>query len=194
KQGCFYLLEKEGSMYPGSVRCNSSSNYMGYHPMQNIDHRGQPSGAWGAHYGLQREDWNAYGPAPSNTVTATQMNGSSPGQVSYSSADYNSLNPAGSGALPSVNTINTEQISPHSQRHSSYEWMRKTVQSTSTGMLARTNLYTEISSIILCHLTHTPLYIHINITPWLYVQFIGFHALTLQMETVDERSSFTLKC
>uniref|UniRef100_A0A670K4R3 Homeobox domain-containing protein n=1 Tax=Podarcis muralis TaxID=64176 RepID=A0A670K4R3_PODMU len=148
-----YLLEKEGSMYPGSVRCNSSSSsnnnnnnlpaqnfasttpyadYMGYHPMQNIDHRGQP-GAWGAHYGLQREDWNAYGPAPSNTVTATQMNGSSPGQVSYSSADYNSLNPAGSGALPSVNTINTEQISPHSQRHSSYEWMRKTVQSTSTG-------------------------------------------------------------
>uniref|UniRef100_A0A670JX87 Homeobox domain-containing protein n=1 Tax=Podarcis muralis TaxID=64176 RepID=A0A670JX87_PODMU len=112
-----YLLEKEGSMYPGSVRCNSSSSsnnnnnnlpaqnfasttpyadYMGYHPMQNIDHRGQP-GAWGAHYGLQREDWNAYGPAPSNTVTATQMNGSSPGQVSYSSADYNSLNPAGSG-------------------------------------------------------------------------------------------------
>ncbi|CAI5793882.1 homeobox protein CDX-1-like [Podarcis lilfordi] len=139
-------------MYPGSVRCNSSSSsnnnnlpaqnfasttpyadYMGYHPMQNMDHRGQPSGAWGAHYGLQREDWNAYGPAPSNTVTATQMNGSSPGQVSYSSADYNSLNPAGSGALPSVNTINTEQISPHSQRHSSYEWMRKTVQSTSTG-------------------------------------------------------------
>ncbi|XP_032993889.1 homeobox protein CDX-4 isoform X2 [Lacerta agilis] len=150
-----YLLEKEGSMYPGSVRCNSSSSssnnnnnnlpaqnfasttpyadYMGYHPMQNMDHRGQPSGAWGVHYGLQREDWNAYGPAPSNTVTATQMNGSSPGQVSYSSADYNSLNPAGSGALPPVNTINTEQISPHSQRHSSYEWMRKTVQSTSTG-------------------------------------------------------------
>ncbi|XP_034969050.1 homeobox protein CDX-4 [Zootoca vivipara] len=153
-----YLLEKEGSMYPGSVRCNSSSSsnnnsnsnnnnlptqnfasttpyadYMGYHPMQNMDHRGQPSGAWGAHYGLQREDWNAYGPAPSNTVTTTQMNGSSPGQISYSSADYNSLNPAGSGALPSVNTINAEQISPHSQRHSSYEWMRKTVQSTSTG-------------------------------------------------------------
>ncbi|XP_061454458.1 homeobox protein CDX-4-like [Rhineura floridana] len=147
-----YLLEKEANMYPGSIRCSSNSSssnnlpaqnfasatpyadYMGYHPMQNMDHRGQPSGSWGVqHYGLPREDWNAYGPGPSGTVTPTQMNGSSPGQVSYSSADYSSLNPAVSGALPPVNTINTEQISPHSQRHSSYEWIRKTVQSTSTG-------------------------------------------------------------
>uniref|UniRef100_A0A8D0DMT1 Caudal type homeobox 4 n=1 Tax=Salvator merianae TaxID=96440 RepID=A0A8D0DMT1_SALMN len=138
-------------MYPGSVRCSNSSSsssdlpaqnfasatpytdYMGYHPMQSLDSRAQSSGAWGAHYGLQREDWNTYGPGPSGTVTPTQINGSSSGQVSYGSVDYNCLNAAGSGSLPPVNTINAEQISPHSQRHSSYEWMRKTVQSTSTG-------------------------------------------------------------
>uniref|UniRef100_A0A8D2KZT6 Homeobox domain-containing protein n=1 Tax=Varanus komodoensis TaxID=61221 RepID=A0A8D2KZT6_VARKO len=146
-----YLLEKEASMYPGSVRCSSSSSsssnlpaqnfastapytdYMGYHPMQSMENRGQASGAWGAHYGLQREDWNTYGPGPSSAVAPTQMNGSPPEHVSYGSADYNTLNPAGSGALPPIDTINTEQISPHSQRQSSYEWMRKTVQSTSTG-------------------------------------------------------------
>uniref|UniRef100_A0A8D0H635 Homeobox domain-containing protein n=1 Tax=Sphenodon punctatus TaxID=8508 RepID=A0A8D0H635_SPHPU len=143
-----YLLDKETSMYPGSVRCNNNNNnlpaqnfvsaapysdYMGYHHVPSMDNHGQPSGTWGSQYGPQREDWNTYGPGPSSTVTAAQMNGSSPGQVSYNSADYNSLHPAGSGVLPPVDTINTEQISPHSQRHSSYEWMRKTVQSTSTG-------------------------------------------------------------
>ncbi|XP_034638171.1 homeobox protein CDX-1-like [Trachemys scripta elegans] len=143
-----YLLDKETSMYPGSVRCSNNNNnlpvqnfvstpsysdYMGYHHVPSMDNQGQSSGAWGSHYGTQREDWNTYGPGPSSTVTAAQINGSSPGQISYSSADYNSLNPAGSGVLPPVGTINTEQISPNSQRHSSYEWMRKTVQSTSTG-------------------------------------------------------------
>ncbi|CAM4616220.1 unnamed protein product [Caretta caretta] len=142
-----YLLDKETSMYPGSVRCNNNnlpvqnfvstpsySDYMGYHHVPSMDNQGQSLGAWGSHYGTQREDWNTYGPGPSSTVSAAQINGSSPGQISYSSADYNSLNPAGSGVLPPLGTINTEQISPNSQRHSSYEWMRKTVQSTSTGM------------------------------------------------------------
>ncbi|XP_007438444.2 homeobox protein CDX-4-like [Python bivittatus] len=135
-------------MYPGSVRCNSSSNlpaqnfpsatpyadYIGYHHVQSMDNRGQPSGTWGTHYGLPREDWSAYGPGPSSTVTSTQINRSSPGQVSFTPADYNSLNPAGSMALPSLDAINSEPSSPPlSQRHGSYEWMRKTVQSTSTG-------------------------------------------------------------
>ncbi|XP_054852431.1 homeobox protein CDX-1-like [Eublepharis macularius] len=143
-----YLLEKEASMYPGSLRCNSHnlpvqnfasttpySDYMGYHQVQSTtDNRGQPAGSWGPPYGLQREDWNAYhGPGPSSTATPTPMSGSSPGQISYTSGNYSSLNPGGSGALPPVDTINTEQISPHSPRHSSYEWMRKTAQSTSTG-------------------------------------------------------------
>ncbi|XP_067405823.1 homeobox protein CDX-4-like isoform X1 [Emydura macquarii macquarii] len=140
-----YFLDKETSMYPGSVRCNNNlpvqnfvstpsySDYMGYHHVPSMDNHGQSSGAWGSYYGTQREDWNTYGPGPSSTVTAAQMNGSSPGQVSYSSTDYSSLNPDGSGVLPSVDTINAEQISPNSQRHSSYEWMRKT-QSTTAGI------------------------------------------------------------
>uniref|UniRef100_A0A8C6IR54 Uncharacterized protein n=1 Tax=Melopsittacus undulatus TaxID=13146 RepID=A0A8C6IR54_MELUD len=141
-----YLLDKETSMYPGSARCSSNNlpvqnfvstpsypDYMGYHHVPALDTHGQPAGTWGSHYGPQREDWNAYGPGPSSTVAAAQINSSSPGQVSYTSADYSSLHPAGSGGLPPVDTINTQQISPNSQRHSSYEWMRKTVQSTSTG-------------------------------------------------------------
>ncbi|KFW95340.1 Homeobox protein CDX-1, partial [Phalacrocorax carbo] len=140
------LLDKETSMYPGSARCSSNnlpvqnfvstppySDYMGYHPVPTLDTHGQPAGTWGSHYGPQREDWNAYGPGPSSTVAAAHINGSPPGQVSYSSADYSSLHPAGSGGLPPVETINTQQISPNSQRHSSYEWMRKTVQANTAG-------------------------------------------------------------
>nr|XP_014435627.1 homeobox protein CDX-4 isoform X3 [Pelodiscus sinensis] len=105
---------------------------MGYHHVPSMDNQGQSSGAWETHYSTQREDWNTYGPGPSSTVTAAQINSSSPGQVSYSSTDYNSLHPAGSAVLPSVGTINAEQISPTIQRHNSYEWMRKT-QSTTAG-------------------------------------------------------------
>lgn len=144
-----YLLEKEASMYPGSLRCNNHSlpaqnfasttpysDYMGYHQVQSMDNHGQPAGTWGPPYSTQREEWNAYGPGPSGTAaTTTHLSGSSPGQISYTSGNYSSLNPAGSGSLPPVDTINTEQLSPLSPRHSSYEWMRKTVQSTSTGML-----------------------------------------------------------
>ncbi|RMB98257.1 hypothetical protein DUI87_25160 [Hirundo rustica rustica] len=134
-------------MYPGSARCTSNnlpvqnfvsapaySDYMGYHPVPGLDTHGQAAPAWGSHYGPQREDWSAYGPGPSSAVPAAHINGSSPGQGSYSSADYSSLHPAAAAAaLPPVDTINAQQISPNSQRHSSYEWMRKTVQSTSTG-------------------------------------------------------------
>ncbi|KFQ90791.1 Homeobox protein CDX-4, partial [Nipponia nippon] len=106
------LLDKETSMYPGSARCSSNNlpvqnfvstppypDYMGYHHVPTLDTHGQPAGTWGSHYGPQREDWNAYGPGPSSTVAAAQINGSSPGQVSYGSADYSSLHPAGAGGL-----------------------------------------------------------------------------------------------
>lgn len=146
-----YSLEKEARMYPGSVRCNGSSHlpaqnfpsstpyvdYIGYHHPQSMENRGQASGTWGTPYGLPREDWGAYGPGTSSTMTSTQINRSSPGQVSFSSADYSSLNPAGSLTLPSLDPMNSQANSPPlNQRHSSYEWMRKTAQSTSTGMLA----------------------------------------------------------
>ncbi|KFV67303.1 Homeobox protein CDX-1, partial [Dryobates pubescens] len=139
------LLDKETSMYPGAARGNNNlpvqnfvstpsySDYMGYHHVPTLDSHSQPAGTWGSHYGPQREDWNAYGPGPSSTVAAAQINGSSPGQVSYSSADYSSLHPTASGGLPPVDTINAQQISPNSQRHSSYEWMRKTVQANTSG-------------------------------------------------------------
>ncbi|XP_063272835.1 homeobox protein CDX-4-like [Prinia subflava] len=146
-----YLLDKDTSMYPGSARCTSNNlpvqnfvsapaypEYMGYHPVPGLDGHGQAAPAWGSHYGPQREDWSAYGPGPSGAGPAAHINGSSPGQGSYSSADYSSLHPAAAAAaaaaaLPPGETINAQQISPSSQRHSSYEWMRKTVQSTSTG-------------------------------------------------------------
>ncbi|NXC95440.1 CDX4 protein, partial [Certhia familiaris] len=141
------LLEKEPSMYPGPARASNNlpvqnfvsapaySDYMGYHPVPALDTHGQPAPAWGSHYGPQREDWGAYGPGPSSAVPAAHINGSSPGQGSYSSADYSSLHPAAAAAagLPPVDTINAQQISPNSQRHSSYEWMRKTVQTNTAG-------------------------------------------------------------
>uniref|UniRef100_A0A8C9FJ67 Homeobox domain-containing protein n=1 Tax=Pavo cristatus TaxID=9049 RepID=A0A8C9FJ67_PAVCR len=147
-----YLLDKETSMYPGPARCSNNnlpvqnfvpappySDYMGYHHVPAPDSHGQPAGAWGPHYGPQREDWNAYGPCPgpSGTAAAAQLSASSPGQGSYSPAEYGSLHPAAPGGLPPAGTVGTQQVSPTSQRHSSYEWMRKTVQSTSTGMRAK---------------------------------------------------------
>uniref|UniRef100_A0A8C9FIX1 Homeobox domain-containing protein n=1 Tax=Pavo cristatus TaxID=9049 RepID=A0A8C9FIX1_PAVCR len=137
-----YLLDKETSMYPGPARCSNNnlpvqnfvpappySDYMGYHHVPAPDSHGQPAGAWGPHYGPQREDWNAYGPCPgpSGTAAAAQLSASSPGQGSYSPAEYGSLHPAAPGGLPPAGTVGTQQVSPTSQRHSSYEWMRKTV-------------------------------------------------------------------
>ncbi|NXP37274.1 CDX4 protein, partial [Leiothrix lutea] len=140
-----YLLDKDTSMYPGPARCTGNNNnlpvqnfvsapaypeYLGYHPVPGLDSHGQ----WGSHYGPQREDWSAYGPGPSSAAPAAHINASSPGQGSYSSADYSSLHPAAAAApLPPVDTAHGQQISPNGQRHGSYEWMRKTVQSTSTG-------------------------------------------------------------
>ncbi|TRZ11549.1 hypothetical protein HGM15179_015563 [Zosterops borbonicus] len=140
-------------MYPGPARCannNTANNnnlpvqnfvsapaypeYLGYHPVPGLDSHGQAAPGWGSHYGAQREDWGAYGPGPSSAGPAAHINASSPGQGSYSSADYSSLHPAAAAApLPPLETVHAQQISPNGQRHSSYEWMRKTVQSTSTG-------------------------------------------------------------
>lgn len=162
---CELLFANEDRMYPGSLRCNSSSsssnlpaktfasgtaytNYLGYYA-QSMNNPGQSSEAWELHYDLQREDWNAYGAGSTNTTVPTSMdeNGTSPGHLSFSSADYGTLNPAGSGELlwPPVDTADTEQVDPHHQRPSSYEWMRKTAQSTGTGMLERLNTFYKSS-------------------------------------------------
>ncbi|XP_030065697.1 homeobox protein CDX-4 [Microcaecilia unicolor] len=140
-----YLVDKESNMYPGSMRCTNSSlpaqnfvptpeysDYAGYHSMPGVDSHGQSSAGWGSHYGMPREDWNTYGPGPSNTAPVP-ITGLSSGQISYSSPDYNSLHPPGSGVMPLVDSVNTVQNPPSSQRHHSYEWMRKNVQSTASG-------------------------------------------------------------
>ncbi|XP_005995007.1 homeobox protein CDX-4 [Latimeria chalumnae] len=139
-----YLLDKEASMYQGSARRSSNnlptqnfvstpqySDYGGYPHTHSVDNHAQSSAAWGSPYGPLREEWNAYGPGPSNT-SHTPINNSSSGQISYNSSDYNSMPPSGSGVLPS-DTLTMEKYSPSSQKRSPYEWMRKTVQSSSTG-------------------------------------------------------------
>ncbi|KAJ6663193.1 hypothetical protein lerEdw1_010329 [Lerista edwardsae] len=98
-----------------------------------MENHGQPAGGWGSHYGLPREEWNAYGAGTSCSVVPSPMNGSSPGQLHYGAVNYNPPNPTACGALPLGDTINTEQISSHNQRHSSYQWMRKNMSSNSAG-------------------------------------------------------------
>ncbi|NXK87730.1 CDX4 protein, partial [Formicarius rufipectus] len=135
-----YLLDNDSSMYPGSARCTSSTlpvqnfvsappypEYMGYHPVPALDTHGQPPGPWGSHYGPQREDWTALGPGPSGA--AAQLSAPCPSQGSYSPAEYSALQP---GAAP-TDTLHAQHGSPGTPRHSSFEWMRKTVQATSTG-------------------------------------------------------------
>lgn len=142
-----YLLDKEGSMYhQGPVRRSSINlppqnfvstpqytDFTGYHHVPNMDTHAQSSGAWGSPYGAPREDWGAYGLGPPNSI-ATPMSNSSPGQVSYCSPDYNPMHPPGSAALqPPPENINVAQLSPDRERRNSYQWMNKTVQSSSTG-------------------------------------------------------------
>ncbi|OXB67647.1 hypothetical protein ASZ78_016770 [Callipepla squamata] len=111
-------------MYPGPARCSNNnlpvqnfvpappySDYMGYHHVPAPDSHGQPAGAWGPHYGPQREDWNAYGPCPgpSGTAAAAQLSGSSPGHGSYSPAEYSSLHPAAPAGLPPAGKTRTKE-------------------------------------------------------------------------------------
>uniref|UniRef100_A0AAZ3QDT3 Homeobox domain-containing protein n=1 Tax=Oncorhynchus tshawytscha TaxID=74940 RepID=A0AAZ3QDT3_ONCTS len=143
-----YLLDKEGSMYhQGPVRRSGInippqnfvstpqySDFTGYHHVPNMDTHTQSSGAWGAPYVAPREDWGAYSLGPPNTIP-TPMNNSSPGQVSYCSPEYNPMHAPGSAVLqPPTDNISVAQLSPdRERRNSSYQWMNKTVQSSSTG-------------------------------------------------------------
>lgn len=110
------------------------SDFTGYHHVPNMDTHTQSSGAWGAPYVAPREDWGAYSLGPPNT-NPTPMNNSSPGQVSYCSPEYNPMHAPGSAVLqPPTDNISVAQLSPdRERRNSSYQWMSKTVQSSSTG-------------------------------------------------------------
>lgn len=139
-----YILDKEASMYPGSVRRSSInlsaqnfvspsqySEFAGYH-VPNMDHHPQSSVSWTSPYGPPRDEWSSYGPGPSNTVPV-QISNSSPGHVSYSSPDYNAMTPTSAGILPPLDSISVGQTSPSSQRRNPYEWMKKTTQLSAAG-------------------------------------------------------------
>eukprot|EP00062_Callorhinchus_milii_P015231 gi/632965257/ref/XP_007898800.1/ PREDICTED: homeobox protein CDX-2 isoform X2 [Callorhinchus milii] len=140
-----YLLDKDMSMYPGSVRHSGINlgaqnfvsppqypDYTGYHvPGVNLDNHPQSSGSWASPYAPAREDWSAYA-GPTNTVHAINT---SPGTVGYSPTEYNLVHQTpGSAVIQPLNNSAVEQLSPNSQRRNPYQWMRKpTQQPSSTG-------------------------------------------------------------
>ncbi|KAM3910784.1 homeobox protein CHOX-CAD-like [Leptodactylus fuscus] len=137
---------KEGRMYPLSVKAANNINnhtgqnygtnqpyfnYVAYHHVPGaMDNQAQPCGVWGSQYGSAREDWSSYSTSNTSTVQPSEL---SPNQFPYNSPGYNSPHPSGLGILHSAEGNHTITISPGSQSQNSYEWMRKTVQSTSTG-------------------------------------------------------------
>lgn len=145
-----YLLEKESGMYhQGPVRRSSINlppqnfvstpqypDFTGYHHVPNMDTHAQSTGSWGPSYGAPREDWGAYSLGPPNTIP-TPINNSSPAQVPYCSSDYTHMHPPGSSVLPPPpDNVNVAQLSPdRERRNSSFQWMCKTAQSSSTGEL-----------------------------------------------------------
>ncbi|KAE8584243.1 hypothetical protein XENTR_v10020876 [Xenopus tropicalis] len=139
-------MHKDVTMYPLSVRSASNNhsaqnyasnqpyfNYVTYHHVPPMDEQGQPCGVWGPQYGSPREQWNSYGAGPSNTNMA-QSSDLSPNQFAYNSSGYSSPHPSGTGILHSVDLSHTAANSPSDLSQNSYEWMGKTVQSTSTGL------------------------------------------------------------
>ncbi|XP_078087680.1 homeobox protein CDX-1b [Mustelus asterias] len=136
-----YLLDKEGSMYPNSVRHPSLnlnpqnfappppppqySDFAGYHhhvPGISADpHHPQAAGTWSSPYVPPREEWHGYGTgAPAVT--------SSPGQLAFGPSDFAAMQPqAGAGLLPSMSSM-VPQLSPSSPRRNPYDWMRRNLQ------------------------------------------------------------------
>uniref|UniRef100_A0AAR2L173 Homeobox domain-containing protein n=1 Tax=Pygocentrus nattereri TaxID=42514 RepID=A0AAR2L173_PYGNA len=143
-----YLLDKEGNMYhhQGPVRRSGInlppqnfvstpqySDFSGYHHVSGVDPHAQAAGPWAAPYGAPREDWGAYSLGPPNTISAPMSN-TSPGQVSYCSPEYPPMhNPASAVLPPPQDNISAPPLSPDRERRNSYQWMSKTVQSSSTG-------------------------------------------------------------
>ncbi|XP_066506179.1 homeobox protein CDX-4 [Hoplias malabaricus] len=148
-----YLLDKEGNMYhhQGPVRRSSGinlppqnfvstpqySDFGGYHHVPGVEAhaqaQAQAAGPWATPYGAQREDWGAYSLGPPNQISAPMSSGSSPGPVSYCSPEYPPLHAPSSVLPPPQDSVSVPPLSPHSERRNSYQWMSKTVQSSSTG-------------------------------------------------------------
>ncbi|XP_024250694.1 homeobox protein CDX-1-like [Oncorhynchus tshawytscha] len=139
-----YLLEKEPSMYPNSVRHPSLnlnhqnfvpappqySDFSGYHHVAGINndpHHSQ-TGAWNPGYPPSREEWSPYGPG-------TGPSTSNPGPIGYSPPEFSPI--PQSGLLPSINS-SVGQLSPNSQRRNPYDWMRRSVPPANSGGKTRT--------------------------------------------------------
>nr|ACO51780.1 Homeobox protein CDX-1 [Aquarana catesbeiana] len=140
-----YPGSKSSNMYPLSVRPTNNNhggqnyvssqpyfNYVAYHHVPTMDNQVQSCGVWGSQYGSPREDWSTYSASPSsaNTIQTSDL---SPSQFPYNSPGYNSPHPSGLGIMHTAEGNHTAVHSPSGQSQNSYEWMRKTAQSTSTG-------------------------------------------------------------
>lgn len=105
------------------------SDFASYHHVPGINndlHHGQPAAAWGSPYTPAKEDWHSYG-------TAATPSTASPGQFGFSPPDFNPIQPPGSGLLPPPISSSVPQLSPNAQRRTPYEWMRRSVPSTSNN-------------------------------------------------------------
>ncbi|XP_038604270.1 homeobox protein CDX-4-like [Tachyglossus aculeatus] len=123
----------------------SYADYMGYPSGPGLDGPGQPPAGWGSPYGAPREDWGVYGAGPSLASGAPgpppppappapappppPPPPPPPGPGPYGSPDYGALSGPGPGGLPPVDAAGADPLPPAGQRHTAYEWMRRTVQS-----------------------------------------------------------------
>ncbi|XP_054831259.1 homeobox protein CDX-1 [Eublepharis macularius] len=143
-----YLLDKDTNMYPNPVRHPSLNlspqNYVpvppqypdfaSYHHVPGINsdpHHGQPAGSWGSPYTPTKEDWHSYGAGAPSSVA-------NPGQLGYSTPDFNPIQPPGSGLLPPSMSGSIPQLSPNAQRRTPFEWMRRNVPTSNNSGKTRT--------------------------------------------------------
>lgn len=137
-----YLLEKDSSMYPNSVRHPSLNlnpqnfvpappqypDFTGYHHVPGItnDPHHSQTGAWNPAYPPPREEWTPYGPGTGPSTSST-------GQLGFSPPEFSSVQAP--GLLPSSINTSVGQLSPNSQRRNPYDWMRRSAPPTNSGAL-----------------------------------------------------------
>ncbi|XP_052393254.1 homeobox protein CDX-1-like [Carassius gibelio] len=140
-----YLLEKDTSMYPNSVRHSSLNlnpqnfvptppqypDFTGYHHVPGIpsDPHHSQTGAWNPAYPPPREEWPPYGPGTGASTSST-------GQLGFSPPEFSSVQ--ATGLLPSSINTSVGQLSPNSQRRNPYDWMRRSAPPPNSGGKTRT--------------------------------------------------------
>ncbi|XP_051536620.1 homeobox protein CDX-1b [Myxocyprinus asiaticus] len=140
-----YLLDKDTSMYPNSVRHPSLNlnpqnfvpappqypDFTGYHhvPGINNDSHHSQTAAWNPAYPPPREEWTPYGPGTGPSTSST-------GQLGFSPPEFPSVQAP--GLLPSSINTSVGQLSPNSQRRNPYHWLRQTAPPLNSGGKTRT--------------------------------------------------------